>query len=77
MAHTIIHTICLTLYLFTTRGPWTATPVLIKVEERGENKQAFLHAKHFKPHAIYGKRRSLFQQLSKQTQKIPFSLDTP
>ena len=36
-----------------TRGPWTATPALIKVEERGQNQQTFIHAFFSKPHAIF------------------------
>ena len=26
-----------------TRGPWTATPALIKEEEKGQNQQTFIH----------------------------------
>ena len=36
-----------------TRGPWTAMPTLIKVEERGQNQQTFIHAFFSKPHAIF------------------------
>ena len=61
-----------------TRGPWTATPALIKVvEERGQNQQTFVHAIFFQNHMQFsGKRHSLFHQLAKQTPKSPFSLAT-
>ena len=42
-----------------TRGPWTATPVLIKVEERRQNKQTFLHTKNFKPHEMFWEKAQL------------------
>ena len=60
-----------------TRGPWTATPALIKVEERRQNQQTFIHAIFFQNHMQFsGERRSLFHQLSKQTPKSPFSWTT-
>ena len=30
-----------------TRGPWTATPALIKVEETEQDKMSFLHARKY------------------------------
>ena len=56
----------------------TATPALIKVEERWQNQQTFIHAIFFQNHMqFFEKRHSLFHQLSKQNPKRPFSLATP
>ena len=36
-----------------TRGTWTATPALIKEEERGQNQQTFIHEIFFKSTCIF------------------------
>ena len=51
-----------------TRGPWTATPVLIKMMRKEDKINRHFYMKNIWNHMRFsGKRCSLFQQLSKQT----------
>jgi len=60
-------------YTFT-RGPWPATPALIKVDEIGQNYQKYLNAKIFKTGAIFWGRGTMCLSSSSQNSypKGPF-----
>ena len=60
-----------------TRGPWTATLALIKVDESTKLKRIFLHAKNSQNWCNFLGIGTVSVHMSKWLQKWTFSLATP